>query len=110
VPSPYVTAYLITGALTVVFVLVVSLLFQRLASRHTATWEALGSPEFFTKPPPGAAWKLLRFFGKREYRMLNDGVTTVLAITASALFILILLVSLSLQVVFYMHGGRWPAV
>ena len=109
-PSSYVIAYVTTGALTLAFFAVLYILFGRLASRHASTWEALGSPEFFTKPQPGTAWKVLRFFGKSEYLSLNDSVTRALAICASGLFILVLVVSLYLQVVFFTHGGRWPAV
>ena len=109
-PSPYVIAYIAAGALALLCLVLLHFLFERLASRHASTWESLGSPEFFSRVPPATGWNVLRFLGRREYLSLKDPTTTALALGASALLIVVLLVSLYLQAVFFRNGGRWPAV
>jgi len=109
-PSLYLIAYLAVGALGLVSLVILHFLFERLASRHATTWKDLGSPEFFSSMHPVTLWKVLRFLGARHYRSLSDSVTTWLAASASALLFVVVLVSVYLQIVFFMAGGRWPAV
>jgi hypothetical protein len=109
-PSLYVIGYVTTGVLTLAFFVALYFLFERLASHHASTWQDLGSPEFFARPQPGTWRNVLRFFGRCEYFSLRDPLASALALSASVLFVLVLAISLYLQIVFYMHRSRWPAV
>jgi len=109
VASPYVIAYLAAGVVALLYLVLLHLLFERLASHHASTWQALGRPEFFSNLRFGTGLRVLRFLARRDYLELRDPVATCLALSASALLVLVVLVCGYLQVVFYRNGYRWPA-
>jgi hypothetical protein len=82
-----------------------SILCKRLADRHVVTWEHLGRPALLGGGA-GSTLKVLRFLWRREYLVLEDPVVTRLAQMVSVLVVAVVAVSLTLQVIFYVHGGR----
>jgi hypothetical protein len=109
VPSPYVIAYFAAGAMGLVYLVLLHLLFERLESRHASTWQALGCPEFFSNLRFETGLRVVRFLARRDYLELNDPVATWLGLGASVLLLVVVLVCGYLQVVFYWNGYRWPA-
>ena len=107
--SPYVIAYFAIAVMGVVYLVVLHLLFERLASRHNSTWQALGSPRFFSSLRLDALGKLARFVARGEYRPLQDSALKWLCVGAVVLLAVCVLGSLFLQAVFYRSGGHWPA-
>ena len=108
VPSPYVIAYFAAGAMGLLYLVLLHLLFERLESRHASTWQALGRPEFFNVRLETGP-RVLRFLARREYLELNDPVATWLGLGASLLLLVVVLVCGYLQMIFYRNGYRWPA-
>ena len=107
-PSLYTVAYIAAGALGLVYLLLLHLLFERLASRHASTWQDIGSPQFFSNLQLRTIFRVFRFLARRDYLELNDPVATWLALSASVLLIVVVVGYAYLQVVFYANGGRWP--
>jgi len=107
-PLPYAAACIAAAALGLAYLLVMHFLFVRLALRHASTWEEIGSPEFLASLHFAKMLTVLRFLARREYLELNDPVVTRLALSASVLLIVIVVVCVYLQVIFYENGLRWP--
>lgn len=107
-PLPYAAACIAVAALGLAYLLVMHYLFARLASHHSSTWEDIGSPEFLSSLHLTTMLRVLRFLARRDYLELKDPVATRLALSASALLVVIVLVCAYLQVVFYENGLRWP--
>jgi hypothetical protein len=107
-PLRYAVAYIAAAALGLAYLAVMHFLFKRLASQHASTWEDIGSPEFFSSLHFTTMLRVLGFLARRDYLELNDPVATPLALSASFLLIVIAIVFVYLQVVFYVNGVRWP--
>jgi len=107
-PLPYVAACIAAAALGLAYLLVMHFLFERLASRHASTWVEIGSPEFFSSLHFATVLRVVRFLARMDYLALNDPVATRLALSASVLLIVIVVVCVYLQLVFYENGARWP--
>ena len=107
-PLPYAAACIAAAALGLGYLLVMHLLFERLASHHASIWEDMGSPGSLSSLHFTTMFRVLRFLAKRDYLELNDTVATRLALSASVLLIVIVVVCAYLQVVFYENGLRWP--
>ena len=107
-PLPYAAACIAGAALGLAYLVVMHFLFERLASRHASTWEDIGSPEFLSSLQFTTMFRVLRFLARRDYLELNDPVAARLALSASVLLIVILLVCAYLQVVFYENALQWP--
>jgi len=107
-PFAYAAACIAVAALGLAYLLVMHLLFERLASLHAATWEEIGSPAFFSSMHLSTMLRVLRFLARMDYLALNDRVATRLALSASILLIVIVVVGVYLQLVFYENGARWP--
>lgn len=107
-PLSYAAAWIALAGLGLAYLLVMHLLFERLASRHASAWEAIGSPGFLSSLHFTTMLTVLPFLARRDYLGLNDPVATRLALSASVLLIVIVAVCIYLQVVFYQNGLRWP--
>lgn len=107
-PLPYAAACIAAAGLALAYMLVMHFLFARLASRHAATWEEIGSPQFLSGLHLATMLRVLRFLARRDYVELNDPVAARLALGASVLLVVIVVVCVYLQVVFYENGLRWP--
>jgi hypothetical protein len=106
-PLPY-AACIVAAALGLAYLLVMHLLFERLASHHTSGWEDIGSPESLSSLHFRTMLRVLGFLARRDYLEFNDPITTRLAVSAKVLLIAIVVLCVYLQVVFYDNGLRWP--
>jgi len=104
--SAFTTVFVALGVISLVYLALVHVLFQRLASKHMRTWESLGSPTLFGPFGIGSTLKVMRFLLRGEYASLDDIVVTRLARVSTAILIIGVVVSLTLQVIFYSHGSR----
>jgi len=107
-PLRYAVACIAAACLGLAYLAVMHFLFKRLASHHASTWKDIGSPEFFSSLHFTTMLRVLGFLARRDYLELNDPVATRLALGASFLLIVIAVVCVFLQVVFYVDGIRWP--
>src|SRR5579863_1955507 len=105
---PDVAACIVAAALGLAYLLVMHFLFERLASRHASSWEAIGSPESLSSLHFTTMLLVLRFLARSDYRQFDDPVATRLAVGAKVLLIAIVVFCVYLQVVFYDNGLRWP--
>lgn len=64
-----------------------SLLFRRLASRHSDTWTALGSPTLFVNSSIRIQGNVRRFIWSAVHRRLNDNYVTRLVIALRAVIV-----------------------
>jgi hypothetical protein len=107
-PLPYAAACIAAAALGLAYLLVMHFFFQRLASHHALMWKEIGSPGILSSLHFATMLRVLRFLSRRDYLELNDPVATRLALSASVLLIVIAVICVYLQVVFYDNGLRWP--
>jgi len=94
--NEFTAIYVVGAVVTVAYLVVLHLLFERLADRHLPTWELLGSPRSFSGYTLGNFGRLVRFVWRRQFLALNDPVVNVLSVTTALLFVVGLVISLAL--------------
>jgi hypothetical protein len=105
--TTFTTIYIVGAVLTIAYLVVLHLLFERLADRHLPTWELLGSPRSFSGYTLGNFGRIVRFVWRRQFLALNDPLVSALSIAAFLLLVAGLGISLTLW--FYAGSVNAPA-
>ncbi len=68
----FLPLFLALFGMAIIWLVLVSLLFKRLAQAHPQKYDAMGRPSLFPGNNPSGVFAMLRFLLMREHRVLND--------------------------------------